>query len=55
MEKDKQTFIADYLTKHMANHNLPYSGAYFNLLADTEFKAEKAWKRYCIKKEINVK
>ncbi len=40
----KQIFIGKYLDKHMANHGLPYGGAYLNLLAKTEEKAEKAWK-----------
>ena len=40
----KQKFIGAYLDKHMKDHNLPYGMQYFNLLADTEEKAEKQWK-----------
>lgn len=40
----KQTFIGEYLDKHMKGHALPYGMAYLNLLAETELKAEKAWK-----------
>lgn len=47
---NKQKFIGKYLNKKMKNHNLPYGMAYFNLLAATEEKAEKAYVRY--KKKI---
>tara|TARA_R110000803_G_scaffold22170_1_gene55363 strand:+ start:1587 stop:1763 length:177 start_codon:yes stop_codon:yes gene_type:complete len=44
--KTEQEFVGWYLTKHMKNHNLPYSMAYYNLLELTTYKAEKAYKRY---------
>lgn len=42
----KDEFIGNYLTKHMKDHSLPYGLAYFNLLEETEKKAELAWKRF---------
>lgn len=42
---DKQEFIGKYLDKHLKNHGLPYGIQYLNLVAETEEKAEKAWKR----------
>lgn len=42
----KEEFIANYMNKHMSGHNLPYSFAYFDLLNNTEEKAEIAWETY---------
>ncbi len=44
-EAERIKFIGKYLDKHMKDHGLPYGIAYFNLVSDTEEKAEKAWKR----------
>lgn len=42
----KQEYIGNYLNRKMKNHGLPYGMAYLNLLANTEEKAEKAWKQF---------
>ena len=42
----KSAFIGDYLSKHMKNHNLPYSFAYFNLLAETQKRAEAKYRKH---------
>ena len=47
---DKQKFICNYLDKHMKGHNLDYGIAYLSLLAKTEKKSEKEWKKI---KKIN--
>ncbi len=41
----KQEFIGNYLDKKFKNNTLPYGLQYLNLVADTEEKAEKLWKR----------
>ena len=43
----KEEFIGKYLDsdKKLKNHNLPYGMEYFNLVADTEDKAEKKWEQ----------
>ena len=46
----KEKFIGHYLTKKLKNHKLPYGMAYLNLLADTEEKAERAYKKIIHKK-----
>lgn len=42
----KEKFIGNYINSAMKNHNLPYGGAYLNMLAEVEIKAEKKWKAY---------
>lgn len=43
---DKKTFIAEYLNKHMKKfENMDYGIQWLNRYAETEEKAEKAWKR----------
>lgn len=46
MAKDKETFIVEYLTRNMKDHNLPFGMQYYSLLAECEEKAEKAWLIY---------
>lgn len=43
---DKQEFIADYLTKHMKKYEkMDYGIQWLNRYAETEERAEKAWKQ----------
>jgi len=44
-KKEKESFISDYMQKKMEGHGLPYGMVYLNLLAETEIKAHKAWKK----------
>lgn len=44
LELERQEFIGNYIQKKMETHELPYSGAYFNLLAKVTEDAEKKWK-----------
>lgn len=45
-KKDKETFISEYMERNMKNHNLPFGIDYFNLLAETEQKANEAYNKY---------
>ena len=42
----KDQFIADFLTRHMKNHGLPYGKEYLSLLEKKEQAAEKAWNKF---------
>ena len=42
----KQEFIADFLTRHMKGHGLPYGKEYLSLLGKKEEAAEKAWIKF---------
>lgn len=43
---DKETFISNYLTKHMKNVNEKLHGQYLKILANTEEQAEIAWLKF---------
>ncbi len=43
--EQKHDFIGKYLDRKMKGHGLPYGIGYFQLLADTEDAAERAWER----------
>lgn len=46
---DKQEYVGRYLDRKLKNNKLPYGLQYLNLVAETEEKAEKAYKRYLAK------